>query len=455
VEIDVQRLFHGSKQDEAVQAKAFHEYVASVLADRLMPDWLLEGPVPFEYVAPEKAPEATDPLEELGGGMRLSIALYDPHGVVQPEAMRQALLDDMPFWASEDGRRVAYKPSEKQIERKVVVRPHEMPYAGISAFDIWMKTTTSGGTIREHSPKDLRDQIAGYLGDKQFKAFLAGQLGATDQAKLEPLALSQSFSSEDSIGSSVAERLKDDAILALFLSLVGIIIYIGLRFKSRAMGFAAVLCLFHDVAITLGIVAVANELGLVDAKINLAMVAAFLTLVGYSVNDTVVIFDRIRENRGKRPTLDRDLINLAINQTLARTIRTSVTFLLVCLALFVFNYGQRNVLEGFSFLLILGSIIGTYSTVAISSPLLLYLPWLWERAAKYAPQGGLVTHCTFNTALLILTPVAAVLWAIWALAFGVGLFVIGLILFVPWSMGEDAAKEGGRRAGTQAQRAGV
>ena len=238
------------------------------------------------------------------------------------------------------------------------------------------------------------------------------------------------------IGPTVAQRLKNDAMLALALSLIGIIIYIAFRFTSRAMGFAAVLCLFHDVAITLGIVALANLFGLVDAKMNLPMVAAFLTLIGYSVNDTVVVFDRIRENRGKKRVITTEMIDLSINQTLARTIKTSVTFLLVCVALFAFNVGQRNVLEGFAFLLIVGSIIGTYSTIAIASPLLLYLPWLWERMKGFAPPTALVTGAASHWLTLILVPVAALLYAAWGLAFAALLFVAGLVLFPVWALTE-------------------
>jgi hypothetical protein len=171
------------------------------------------------------------------------------------------------------------------------------------------------------------------------------------------------------------------------------------------------------------------------------MVAAFLTLVGYSVNDTVVIFDRIRENRGKRPTIDEGLINASINQVLSRTIRTTATFLLVCIALFGFNYGQRNVLEGFAFLLILGSLIGTYSTVAISTPLLIYLPWLWERVKAYAPKGAMLTNLLSNVFTMLLAPLVAVFWVLWALAFALVVFVIGLVLFVPWAMGSGAEKQ--------------
>ncbi|MDJ0522353.1 MAG: protein translocase subunit SecD [Planctomycetota bacterium] len=441
VEIKVQRLFSGSEDDERKLAPGFSKYVREVLGDRLMPDWMIRGPEKFEYVAPENAPETPDPLEELSGGSYMTIALRDPSGAVTPAALEAALSDDLPFWVMEDGVDVPYKPADKQAERKAVVRRTEgAAVPGLDMFEVWLKTTTAGGETRPRDidPLEVRLRLEQYLGSDDFKNRLKRDIAdATARAQIDDIELSKAFPSEDHIGSSVAERLKNDAIVALFLSLIGIIIYIAVRFHSRAMGFAAVICLFHDVAITLGLVAVANSLGIVDAKINLAMVAAFLTLVGYSVNDTVVVFDRIRENRGKRPSVDAPLINLSINQMLTRTIRTTATFLLVCFALFGINYGQRNVLEGFAFLLILGSIIGTYSTIAISTPLLLYLPWLWERVKGYAPNGKIVSACFTNVALIILTPVAAVLWFVWAVLFGVGIFAAGLVLFVPWALSGD------------------
>jgi SecD/SecF fusion protein len=445
VEINVQRLFAEHKVGEQEQAQAFQQYVRKILEDRLMPDWLVPQQVPgqdaprainaFTYVAPEDG-AADEELEPISGGFQMRMAFRDPGEVLTADMLREALTDSFPYWVMEDGREVPASPAEKGLVRKVVVRGADSGLKAVRYFDVWMKSTTAGDKQVEREPTALRQRLAEYLGGDGFQAFLLKKVGAgTPEAKgLEDFGLSQPFPSEDHIGSSVATKLKNDAILALFLSLIGIIIYIAIRFKSRSMGFAAVLCLFHDVAITLGIVAIANSLGVVDAKINLAMVAAFLTLVGYSVNDTVVIFDRIRENRGKRPTLTAELIDASINQTLARTIRTSVTFLLVCLALFGFNFHQRNVLEGFAFLLILGSVIGTYSTVAISAPLLLYLPWLWSRLKEYAPKEGLVTQCLTNPALIALTPVAGVLWLAWAIAFGVGAFVAGLVMVIPWSL---------------------
>ena len=441
VEVRVQKIFDGHQAEERMLAPGFSKYVRQVLGDRLMPDWLISGPDTYEYVAPAQAPESPDPLEALSGGSHMVIALRDPGQVLTPAALEQALTDDFPFWVLEDGVDVAYKPAAKSAERKVVVRPAaDSQVKGLDMYEVWIKTTTAVGEIRpqDRDPAEMRLRLEQYLGGDAFKTRIERDIAdPAARAPFDDIELSKAFPSEDHIGSSVAERLKNDAMVALFLSLIGIIVYIALRFHSRAMGFAAVICLFHDVAITLGLVAIANSLGLVDAKINLAMVAALLTLVGFSVNDTVVIFDRIRENRGKRPTIDGPMIDLAINQTLTRTIRTTATFLLVCLALFAINYGQRNVLEGFAFLLILGSFVGTYSTIAISTPLLVFLPWLWERVGKYAPTGKLVSACVTNVALLILTPVAAILWFVWAVLFGLGVFLVGLALFVPWALGSD------------------
>ena len=434
-DIKVQRLFEDGSHEvsEDGQAQAFEAFIRQVLKDRLRPNWQLSAPTAYAHES--AAEDADEELAALDGGVTMRIALADTDGHATAERLDDLLTTGFPHWVEEDGRQVARKMSETQLTRHVVVRASDAPSPGISAFDLWLRTANSEGKTVPQSPTELAQRLSEYLGGEDFRRSLGQAVagGAADAAPVE-VRLSTPFSSTDVIGTSVANRLKNDALLALLLSLIGIIIYIAFRFRSRAMGFAAVLCLFHDVAIVLGLVAVANRLGLVDAKINLAMVAAFLTLVGYSVNDTVVIFDRIRENRGKRPTIDKDLINLSINQTLARTIKTSVTFLLVCVALFAFNYGQRNVLEGFSFLLILGSFIGTYSTVAISSPLLLYLPWLWERLKGFAPSSEMVTKCVTNMALILFTPVAAVLYAIWWILFGAVALIIGIVRFVPWAM---------------------
>ncbi len=439
VEITVQALFDDIPDDqreqmEPVRARQFEQYVGSVFDAELLPHWLLSEPVKYTKTGDD------DPLANVDGAQTFAVAFDDPADVLTAADLRDLLETKFPYFTYQGSKRSRNDPANiTGLVRTVEVRDGESPAPGLKAFDVWFKSRQDDSDSFEISDR-LMKNLGEFMGGKEFRDLLKERLGegGGDTSKL---GLSRPFPSQDQIGSAPAERAKNNAIIALLLSLIGIIIYIAIRFNSRAMGFAAVFCLFHDVAICLGLVALANSLGLVDAKINLAMVAAFLTLVGYSVNDTVVIFDRIRENRGKNPRITPEVIDLSINQTLARTIRTSLTFLLVCLALFGLNLGQRNVLEGFAFLLILGSIIGTYSTIAIASPLLLYLPWLWERIKGIAPNNDLVTKCAQSAALLLALPVAAILWAVWGLAFVVIALIAGLVMFPMWAMGEELTGE--------------
>ncbi len=181
-------------------------------------------------------------------------------------------------------------------------------------------------------------------------------------------------------GGAVAGETRNAALVAIIVSWITIIAYLALRFRSAAYGLAAILAVVHDILITLGIVSLSavlyvipglSQILLLDPfKIDLPMTAAFLTLIGFSVNDTIVIFDRIREIKGKSPNLTSAMINQAINQTLSRTIITSVTTLLTALILYVFG-GEG--LHGFSFCLVVGVITGTYSTIFIACPTLLRL----------------------------------------------------------------------------------
>ena len=151
--------------------------------------------------------------------------------------------------------------------------------------------------------------------------------------------------------------------------------YIWFRFQRVAFGLAAVVALIHDVLVTLGAIAiskyVAIEFLLIEEfRISLPVVAAFLTIIGYSLNDTIVVFDRIREVRGKSPNLTREMINTSINQTLSRTLLTSLTTLMVVLILY-FLGGQG--IHGFAFSLLVGVMVGTYSSIFVASPVLLML----------------------------------------------------------------------------------
>ncbi|MBU0952230.1 MAG: protein translocase subunit SecF [Elusimicrobia bacterium] len=163
------------------------------------------------------------------------------------------------------------------------------------------------------------------------------------------------------VGPSVSEHLSKQAIWAILLSFVGIIVYVAFRFKSPIWGIAGVLALIHDVVITIGMFSV------FDREITLTVVAALLTLAGYSINDTIVIYDRIRENISllRKESLG-NILNVSVNQTLSRTIITSLTVEMVLLTLFFFG---GDVIHDFSLALLFGCIIGTYSTVFVASPL--------------------------------------------------------------------------------------
>jgi preprotein translocase subunit SecF len=176
------------------------------------------------------------------------------------------------------------------------------------------------------------------------------------------------------VGPQVGEQLKGQALRAVAYSLAGMLIYLGFRFEW-IYGVAAVITVFHDTLITVGAFSLANK------EISLTVIAAILTLIGYSNNDTIVIFDRIRENLKllRREKLS-EIVNRSINQTLSRTILTAGLTFLTVLALYLFG---GEVLHGFSFALVIGILIGTYSSIAIAAPILVaYQDW---RSAKGKP----------------------------------------------------------------------
>ena len=171
------------------------------------------------------------------------------------------------------------------------------------------------------------------------------------------------FRRVESVGPKVSSELLRDGLLAISLSLAAMLFYIWIRFEWQ-FSLGAILALVHDVIITLGI------FSLLSYEINLSIVAAILTIVGYSMNDTVVIFDRIRENLKKYSDIPiNGLCDVSINETLSRTLITSATTLLALLSIFIFG---GEILKGFSFAMIVGVIIGTYSSIFVASPILTY-----------------------------------------------------------------------------------
>ncbi len=169
------------------------------------------------------------------------------------------------------------------------------------------------------------------------------------------------FRRVENVGPKVSAELLKSGILAISLSLLAMLFYIWIRFEWQ-FSLGSILALFHDVFITIGIFSI------LSIEINLSIVAAVLTIIGYSMNDTVVIYDRIRENLGKYNKLKfNDLADLSINETLSRTLITSITTLLALFSIFLLG-GQ--ILKGFSFAMIIGVIIGTYSSIFVASPFL-------------------------------------------------------------------------------------
>ena len=244
----------------------------------------------------------------------------------------------------------------------------------------------AGGQLQEYSFKNppAMDKVRQVLKDinladasiQQFKDNPKVVLIRTseDKNQMLTLKLKEAFPGEDiqilrieRVGPVAGKHLKTRAMLALIWSLAGILIYVGFRFKHINFAVAGVIALIHDVLVTLGFLVITNR------QIDLLSITAFLTIAGYSINDTIVIYDRVRENaRLYRKLSLRELINLSVNQTLGRTLLTSGVTLLVVIAFLLYG-GQ--VLSNFSFALFVGFISGVYSTIYIASPLVL----AWSR----------------------------------------------------------------------------
>jgi preprotein translocase subunit SecF len=209
---------------------------------------------------------------------------------------------------------------------------------------------------------EVQDETALEVGQKQVLDALHGHYS-------NPIV--PSGTKVDVVGPTVGRQLEKQALLATLYSLLGMLVYLWFRFQL-IYGVAAVVAVFHDTLITLGAFALTGQ------EISLTVIAAILTLVGYSMNDTIVVFDRIRENLrlSRRESLP-DVVNRSINQTLSRTVLTSGLTFLTVLSLYIFG---GAVLKGFSFALVVGILIGTYSSIAVAAPML--VAWQQWRAQK-------------------------------------------------------------------------
>ncbi|MFN5196793.1 MAG: protein translocase subunit SecD [Planctomyces sp.] len=234
-------------------------------------------------------------------------------------------------------------------------------------------TAGSGMEGSERSVKKFSSFTVRVLPDVTSEQLTQALSAVQQQLSATPL-----FDEVNTFASAVARETRVDATIAVLLSILGISAYIWFRFQNLIFGLAAVVSLVHDVLITLGSLAVASTISgtglgdlllIDDFRINLSMIAAFLTLVGYSLNDTIVVFDRIREVRGKNPLVTSAIVNTSLNQTLGRTLMTGVTVFIVVVILYVF--GGSGV-HGFAWCLLIGSIAGTYSSIYIASPFLVW-----------------------------------------------------------------------------------
>jgi len=189
-------------------------------------------------------------------------------------------------------------------------------------------------------------------------------IGEIKETLTQSIGSGFNFRKVENVGPKVSAELLKSGIIAIGLSLAAMLLYIWIRFEWQ-FSLGAILAIFHDVILTLGV------FSLFSLEINLSIVAAVLTIVGYSMNDTVVIFDRIRENLNKFSDIKIfDLTNISINETLSRTIITSITTLLALVSIYIFG---GEILKGFSLAMILGVIFGTYSSIYIANPILILL----------------------------------------------------------------------------------
>ena len=239
----------------------------------------------------------------------------------------------------------------------------------------------TGGTVAQvkfEIPVEL-GQLRETLSDYGFEGAEIVEFGSPDEILIKTqfsgssseisekltLALGNSFTLRrvESVGPKIGKELQSDALKAIGLALILILIYITFRF-DRYYALGSVMALIHDVLITLGV------FSLLDYEINLSIIAAFLTIVGYSLNDTIVVFDRIRENIPKfmKKTLN-DVVNISLNETLNRTVITSLTTMMVVVILFLWG---GKVINLFAFALIIGVFVGTYSSLFVASPVMVY-----------------------------------------------------------------------------------
>ncbi|MCK9229547.1 MAG: protein translocase subunit SecF [Syntrophales bacterium] len=258
-------------------------------------------------------------------------------------------------------------------------------FAGGTLIQVKFDTSTTAGDIRSALRQtDMAGSLIQQFGTAHENEFLIRtEMSGTELEGLAELvegALAAHFGAEhvdirrvEVVGAAVGKDLRQKGMLSIVYAMIGMLIYITWRFELRfAVG--AITALVHDILVTVG------AFSLLDKEFSLAVIAALLTIIGYSLNDTIVVFDRIRENaKGVGGKQLHEVVNLSINQTLSRTLLTSFTTLLVVIALFFLG---GAVIHDFAFALMIGIIVGTYSSIFIASPVALAWERLWPLSAK-------------------------------------------------------------------------
>lgn len=307
----------------------------------------------------------------------------------EPEYLKQfgAILAENLVERAFDGAAVVEKPDSDQTQTSIgminlhftePVKVEDVRLETAKVFQVQQvrvlgdEGATAGKTIQiaVDVPKDTKPW--------SLLGMLARPLGNLKNSAGEKISLSSPFPEASEIGGRMVGELQAAAIGAMILSWLLIALYVRVRFHEYKYGIAAIVAVIHDILVTFGFVVLMNRLGVVNAEVDMPMIAALLTVVGYSINDTIVIFDRIRENLadqrrlGTRETF-AELVNRAINQTFSRTILTTGTTMLTVLAQFLVTRGTGSPLEGFSFALLIGIGAGAYSTIFVATPVLLWL----------------------------------------------------------------------------------
>lgn len=263
-------------------------------------------------------------------------------------------------------------------------------FVGGTLVQVKFAENTDAGTIKDSlSTLDLGSVVVQHFGDDANEYLVRVQESANNKelSRIISGSLESSYGAGkvdirrvEMVGPQVGKDLRQKGLLSILYAMIGILIYISWRFELRfAVG--AIIALLHDVLITLGAFSLSGR------EIDLPIIAAFLAIIGYSLNDTIIVYDRIRENYGKHHKKGfTAVVNSSINETLSRTILTSGTTLLVVLALFVFGGG---VIHNFAFALLIGILVGTYSSIFVASPVLIF--WDDYRSGgqkKVAAEGG-------------------------------------------------------------------